>query len=339
MGPSATPAPASSYGQRRRADQLQRCDHGVTGTSPAFTATGGGTVTATSLTNSLTTTSGVALDVSGGSVIGSAGLEIASLSAGDATHHPTSGIVLSGTGGAGNVTIAGGTIQRTTGAGIQLAEPGTVSLAGMTISAAAATASTPTTSSRSRSRIRRCWAAARGDRRDRGRQRRSAEREHRVRHSVRTAGHGDLARVRRRRQGLLDHNPIGNVTAGSGSRPATGSTSPTPPVSCSRRSARPDRAASRPVWASPRKNSATRLDTRPDDRWDHVGDRRDQRRVRDRRHRRRVPERVGETLSGVVGLLVSQPDASGTFAIEGYTGPRATSTACRRSSRRRPPRP
>ena len=106
----------------------------TTGMSPAFTATGGGSVTATSLTNSLTTTSGVALDMSGGSVIGSAGLEIASLSAGDATHHPTSGIVLSGTSDVGTVTIGGGTIQDTTGAGVQLTDAGTVDLAQMTIS-------------------------------------------------------------------------------------------------------------------------------------------------------------------------------------------------------------
>ncbi|MGH2850580.1 MAG: beta strand repeat-containing protein [Solirubrobacteraceae bacterium] len=108
----------------------------VTGSSPAFTATGGGSVTATSSTNSLTTTTGVALDMSGGSVVGSQGLQLASVSAGDATHHPANGIVLNGTDGGGTVTIAGGTIEQTTGAGVQLANSGAVSVSGVTISAA-----------------------------------------------------------------------------------------------------------------------------------------------------------------------------------------------------------
>jgi Bacterial Ig domain/Cadherin-like domain/Right handed beta helix region len=102
----------------------------ATGTSTAFSATGGGSVTATSRTSSLTTTSGVALDVSGGAVIGSAGLSVAWLAAANATN----GILLSGGAGGGSVTVLGGTIQQTTGAGVSLTNTGPVSLSGMTIS-------------------------------------------------------------------------------------------------------------------------------------------------------------------------------------------------------------
>ena len=56
-----------------------------TGTHPAFTATGGGTVSATSLTSTLTTTTATALDVEGGTLIGSGGLVFQSISAGTGT--------------------------------------------------------------------------------------------------------------------------------------------------------------------------------------------------------------------------------------------------------------
>ena len=105
----------------------------TTGTSPAFTATGGGTVTATSSTSSLTHDHGRRARCVGRLGDRLRGSPARRRSPPDASQGPTNGIVLNGTGAAGNVTIAGGTIQHTTGAGIQVTDAGTVSLAGMMI--------------------------------------------------------------------------------------------------------------------------------------------------------------------------------------------------------------
>ena len=96
-----------------------------TTTSPGFTATGGGTVSATqnntTIVNSITTTTGTALNVAN-TTIGASGLTFRSISAGTGAAGPTSGIILNST-GTGNFTVtgdgvnanSGGTIQRTAG--------------------------------------------------------------------------------------------------------------------------------------------------------------------------------------------------------------------------------
>jgi len=124
-----------------------------TGAHPAFTATGGGTVTVTGSANTLTTTTGTALDVET-TQIGTTGLTFQSISAGTATTGPTEGIILNstgtgplsvtGTGGAGT----GGTIQKATSvaadpvgnraAGAELINTGAVSLDDMNFNANAA---------------------------------------------------------------------------------------------------------------------------------------------------------------------------------------------------------
>ena len=96
-----------------------------TGANIAFDASSG-TVTATAATNSLTTTTATALRVVD-ATIGAGGLTFQSISAGTAAAGPASGIVLNNTGTAGGLTVtgtasadSGGTIQKTTGAGISL---------------------------------------------------------------------------------------------------------------------------------------------------------------------------------------------------------------------------
>ena len=90
-----------------------------TGANAAFTATGGGTVIATDTTSTLTTTTGVALNVAN-TTIGAGGLKFASVSAGTAASGPSSGIVLNNTGSSGSLTVNGGTIQKTTSHGVSL---------------------------------------------------------------------------------------------------------------------------------------------------------------------------------------------------------------------------
>jgi hypothetical protein len=97
-----------------------------TGTNPAFTATGGGTVTASDTTSTLATTTATAVVV-GGTTIGAAGLNFRSITAGTGASGPVNGIVLNTTGVIGGLTVngtgavgSGGTIQRTTGDGISL---------------------------------------------------------------------------------------------------------------------------------------------------------------------------------------------------------------------------
>ncbi|MEA2602915.1 MAG: hypothetical protein QOF89_3907 [Acidobacteriota bacterium] len=96
-----------------------------TGTNTAFNATGGGTVTATDTASTLTTTTGIALNVAN-TTIGAGGLKFRSISAGTAASGPASGIVLNNTGSSGGLTVSGtgsagsgGTIQRA-GTGISL---------------------------------------------------------------------------------------------------------------------------------------------------------------------------------------------------------------------------
>lgn len=132
----------------------------TTNANPAFTATSGGTVSATqnntSIVNTLTTTTGVALNVSATN-IGAGGLTFRSISSNGASN----GIVLNSTGAAGGLTVTGnssgacggavsgspltittapntadctgGTIQSSTGAGILLTSTSNVSLTRMRI--------------------------------------------------------------------------------------------------------------------------------------------------------------------------------------------------------------
>ena len=101
-----------------------------TGTHPAFTATGGGTVSAISATSTLTTTTATALDVEGTTQIGSSGLVFQSISAGTGSpSDPVDGVRISDAGTAGGLTVtglanvagSGGTIQHSSGAGADAA--------------------------------------------------------------------------------------------------------------------------------------------------------------------------------------------------------------------------
>ncbi len=110
-----------------------------TGSNPAFTATGGGTVTATDTTSTLTTTTATALNVAN-TTIGASGLKFRSISAGTGASGPASGIVLNNTGSSGGLSVlgsgsagSGGTIQHSTGAGISLTSTRDVSLTRMVI--------------------------------------------------------------------------------------------------------------------------------------------------------------------------------------------------------------
>ena len=107
-----------------------------TTTNPAFTATGGGTVSATqnntTIVNTITTTTGTALNVAS-TTIGATGLTFRSISANGGAN----GIVLSGTGTSGGLTVtgnggtcspaaptcSGGRIQNTTGGDNSTATP------------------------------------------------------------------------------------------------------------------------------------------------------------------------------------------------------------------------
>ena len=96
------------------------------GANAAFAATGGGTVGVTGTNNTLATTTGVALNVAN-TTISSNGLAFKSISAGTSASGPANGIVLNNTGSNAGLTVAGtgsansgGTIQKTTGAGVLL---------------------------------------------------------------------------------------------------------------------------------------------------------------------------------------------------------------------------
>jgi hypothetical protein len=100
-----------------------------TGGNAAFTATGGGTVSATqnntTIVNTLTTTTGTALNVT--DTIGASGLTFRSITAGTAASGPANAIILNNTGANGGLTVTGngsagtgGTIQKTTGSSISI---------------------------------------------------------------------------------------------------------------------------------------------------------------------------------------------------------------------------
>jgi hypothetical protein len=93
-----------------------------TGPNAGFTATGGGTVAATAATNTIATTTGTALNVAN-TTIGAGGLNFRSI----ASNGAVNGIVLNNTGNTAGLTVAGtgaagtgGTIQNSSGAGIDL---------------------------------------------------------------------------------------------------------------------------------------------------------------------------------------------------------------------------
>ncbi|GAB4153164.1 MAG: hypothetical protein Fur005_04030 [Roseiflexaceae bacterium] len=109
-----------------------------TGANAAFTATGGGTVNVTGLSNTLTTTTGTALNVAN-TTIGASGLTFRSISSNGATN----GIILNTTGSSGSLTVtgdggasangSGGTIQGSTGVGVLLTSTNAASLGYMNI--------------------------------------------------------------------------------------------------------------------------------------------------------------------------------------------------------------
>jgi hypothetical protein len=114
----------------------------TSGTNTGFNATGGGTVTATDTGNTVTTTTGTALNVAN-TTIGAGGLKFRSISSNGATN----GIVLNNTGSSGGLTVSGnggvctvatptctgGTIQSSTGAGINLSSTSNVNLSLMRV--------------------------------------------------------------------------------------------------------------------------------------------------------------------------------------------------------------
>ena len=107
------------------------------GANAAFTATGGGTVNVTGATNTLTTTTGTALNVAN-TTIGASGLTFLSINAPTASANP--GIVLNTT-GAGALTVTGtsttagtgGTISNKTGNGVDLRTASNVTLKNMNL--------------------------------------------------------------------------------------------------------------------------------------------------------------------------------------------------------------
>jgi Domain of unknown function DUF11/Bacterial Ig domain/RTX calcium-binding nonapeptide repeat (4 copies) len=102
-----------------------------------FNATGGGTVSAAGTNNTITSTTGTALNVAN-TTIGATGLNFRSIGSNGAAN----GIVLNTTGSSGGLTVtgvsttagSGGTIQNSTGAGILLTNTANVNLSRMNIS-------------------------------------------------------------------------------------------------------------------------------------------------------------------------------------------------------------
>jgi hypothetical protein len=102
----------------------------TTNSHPAFEAVGGGTVTSTSGSSSLSSTGAAALEVSD-TTIGLGGLAFQAVDAGSSpSAGPTDGVILSNT-GAGTIAIASGTIQGTTAAAVSAANSGTLRLTAM----------------------------------------------------------------------------------------------------------------------------------------------------------------------------------------------------------------
>jgi hypothetical protein len=127
-----------------------------TGANAAFTATGGGTVSATqnntSIVNTLATTTATALDIAN-TTIGAAGLTFRSISVGTAASGPANGIsvVNAGSGGltvSGTSTTAGsgGAIQRTTTRAGQFVTSNNITLQNMTFNNNVTSATSPTAS-------------------------------------------------------------------------------------------------------------------------------------------------------------------------------------------------
>ena len=111
-----------------------------TGANAGFSATGGGTITATATGSTIATTTATALTVQS-TTIGSSGLQFQSISANGANP----GISLSGTGTSGGLTVtgtgsagSGGTIQRSAGSGITLSSTSFPSFTDMVIASNAA---------------------------------------------------------------------------------------------------------------------------------------------------------------------------------------------------------
>ncbi|HXR13813.1 MAG TPA: Ig-like domain-containing protein [Solirubrobacteraceae bacterium] len=110
----------------------------TTNSHPAFQALGGGTVTATSAANTLSSAGAAALDVES-TAIGSGGLHFQSISAGTGPGSgPADGVILLNTGTAGALNVtgtgsagSGGTIQGTTTAALSLSNSGAVALSHM----------------------------------------------------------------------------------------------------------------------------------------------------------------------------------------------------------------
>jgi YVTN family beta-propeller protein len=115
-----------------------------TGTNAAFNATGGGTVTVTGASNTLSTTTGTALNVAN-TTIGATGLTFLSISAGTAATGPANGILLNTTGSSGGLTVTGtattdgtgGTIQNTTTRGVSIISASSITLKNMNLTNAA----------------------------------------------------------------------------------------------------------------------------------------------------------------------------------------------------------
>ncbi|MDQ1713087.1 MAG: large repetitive protein [Frankiaceae bacterium] len=114
-----------------------------TGSTKAFSVTGGGIVKATATDNTASTVTGRAVEVAN-STITTGGVNFKSVSAGNASSGPDSGIVLNNTGTTAGLTVAGtgsastgGTIQKTTSHAVSLTTTDKVSLNWMNIQNAA----------------------------------------------------------------------------------------------------------------------------------------------------------------------------------------------------------
>ncbi|HZH30825.1 MAG TPA: Calx-beta domain-containing protein [Pyrinomonadaceae bacterium] len=132
-----------------------------TGANPAFTATGGGTVNATqnntSLLNTITTTTGTAVNIATPTNIGGSGVTFRSVTVNNnASNSATNAIILNGTTGAFTVSGdgsqtggffdrdgSGGTLNRTTGHSVLLTNASNVTLRQMNITNTAAGGSCP----------------------------------------------------------------------------------------------------------------------------------------------------------------------------------------------------
>jgi VCBS repeat-containing protein len=116
-----------------------------TGANAAFAAASGGTLRVMGAANTITTATGVALNVTNttigaGSGAPETGLRFRSISAGTGASGPANGIVLNNTGASGSLTVTGtggagtgGTIQRTTSHGVSLTSTLSPSFTSMSI--------------------------------------------------------------------------------------------------------------------------------------------------------------------------------------------------------------